>query len=249
MSEGPQVRLRTEWLATHAAGREIIHARSSRPGLAEQCLSLAGRTIVRCFCKGKHIFIECSGDCYLHNHLLMRGKWRRYDGQQLLEPEQAWLSLYLGPYTLCNLNGQRLRVIDRPGVRKQLAALGPDVMSTPYPRDEIRTALRTSALPITEALLRQGTVSGIGNVARSEALFLAGIDPRLPASDLTPAQSSALLDALHQVMWDSYHTGGRWRHRVYHRTSLPCLRCGHPIRRVRLPPTRRNAYYCPVCQA
>ena len=71
---------------------------------------MTGRQIQRAFCKGKHIFIEFDGGSFLHNHLLMRGKWKKLDGNQLFLPEGAWLGLYVGPYTICNLNGQMLNL-------------------------------------------------------------------------------------------------------------------------------------------
>ena len=248
MSEGPQVRLRTAYLHRHLAGRPVIRARSPRDELDGAVGALNGRAIERCFCKGKHIFIAFEGGVHIHNHLLMRGRWRKYAGQLLIDPGQAWLSLYVGPHTLCNLNGQMLRLRTPAEVEDVVAGLGPDVMKEPYPREEIASVLRENPLPISEALLDQAVVCGLGNVARSEALFLAGIDPRTPGFLLADAQTERLLDAIYRVMWDSYRQGGRWTHRVYQATGRPCPSCGGPVRVVRLTPSRRNTFWCPRCQ-
>ena len=75
VSEGPQVLRRTEWLDRHLAGRNVLRCISARTEIPAE--SLTGRKIQRAFCKGKHIFIEFGGGAFLHNHLLMRGKWKK----------------------------------------------------------------------------------------------------------------------------------------------------------------------------
>ena len=174
MSEGLQVLRRTEWLDRHLADRNVLRCISARSEIPAE--SLTGRKVQRSFCKGKHIFIEFDGGAFLHNHLLMRGKWKKLDGNQLFLPDVAWLGLYVGPYTVCNLNGQMLNRVGQDDVAKQLASLGPDAMTQPYPADEIRTALAASTVPISEALLDQSVLAGVGNIAKSEILFQTGLD-------------------------------------------------------------------------
>jgi hypothetical protein len=85
-------------------------------------------------------------------------------------------------YTMCNLNGQMLRLVNQADVTKQLNTLGPDAMTQPYPIDEIRAALAATELPISEGLLDQSVLAGVGNIAKSEILFQTGLDPRIPAN-------------------------------------------------------------------
>lgn len=209
---------------------------------------LTGRIVERAFCKGKHIFIALEGGRFLHNHLLMRGVWRRLSGQQLFFPDATWLALYVGPFTICNIKGQQLRLVDESAVSRQFASLGPDAMSRPYPAEAIRDALHGTDLPISEALLNQGLLCGVGNVAKSESLFRARVDPRIAGCDLTSAELDRLLAAIPAVLWGSYELGGRWTHYVYRRIGQPCGHCGTAIRSVRLAPSQRSTYYCPTCQ-
>ena len=194
MAEGPQVRRRTEWLHKHLADRKVVHCESTREDI--DAILLTGKQIERAFCKGKHIFVEFDGGKFLHNHLLMRGTWKKLDGRLLFLPANAWLSLYLGPCTICNLGGQMPRLVERAQVDQQLAALGPDAMADPYPRDKIGKSLRSSTLPISEALLDQSLVAGIGNIAKSEILYSSGVDPRVTAGDLNDGQFGRLLDRI-----------------------------------------------------
>jgi len=246
MAEGPQVRRRTEWLQKHLAGRNVVHCESTREDI--DAGRLTGKQIKRAFCKGKHIFVEFDGQVFLHNHLLMRGTWKKLDGRLLFLPGNAWLSLYVGPYTICNLGGQMLRLVDRVQVDRQLAALGPDVMADPYPREEIARSLRSSRLPISEALLDQSLVAGIGNIAKSEILFSAGLDPRAPAGDVEDDPFGRLLDRIGEVLRESYRNGGRWKCRIYRKVGQACGECGERIQTLRLPPSKRATYFCPTCQ-
>ena len=73
LSEGPQVRRRTEWLGKYLAGRKVLRCQSTREDIPAE--SFTGKRIERVFCKGKHIFVEFEDGLFLHNHLLMRGTW------------------------------------------------------------------------------------------------------------------------------------------------------------------------------
>lgn len=132
MSEGPQVKLRTEWLGRHLDGRAVISVQTSRPTLQEAVQKSSGRPIKRCFCKGKHIFIELDDNLFVHNHLLMCVKWRRITGQLVLLTTDIWMALYVGPYSICNINGQLLEIIDSEAMEACLQKLGPDVMAEPF---------------------------------------------------------------------------------------------------------------------
>ena len=246
MSEGPQVLRRTEWLDRYLAKRTVLRCISARTEIPAE--SLIGRKIQRAFCKGKHILIEFDSGVFLHNHLLMRGTWKKLSGNQLFLPDDAWLGLYVGPYTMCNLNGQMLRLVNQEEATKQLTTLGPDAMAQPNPADEIRAALAASALPISEALLDQSVLAGVGNIAKSEILFQTDLDPRVPANEVTGATMDRLMESIPRVLWASYHAGGRWVCQVYHRYGQRCDVCGSVIRSVRLAPSKRATYFCPSCQ-
>ena len=136
MAEGPQVRRRTEWLERHLASRTVLRCQSTREDIPAE--SFTGKRVQRVFCKGKHIFVEFEGDLFLHNHLLMRGTWKKLEGQQLFLPPSAWIALYVGSYTICNFGGQMLKIVTKDAVNEQLASLGPDAMAEPFPEKEIR---------------------------------------------------------------------------------------------------------------
>ena len=99
---------------------------------------LVGLAVQRVVCKGKNIFVQFDDGQILYNHLLMRGKWKKLDGAQLFLPAGTWLGLYVGPYTICNIGGQKLKLIDQDQMEEQWESLGPDAMAKPYPADALR---------------------------------------------------------------------------------------------------------------
>jgi formamidopyrimidine-DNA glycosylase len=249
MSEGPQVKRRTEWLQRHMVGQKVLTATSAKSDLGFEIAEFSGHHVTSVACKGKNIYIAFDNDLVMHNHMLMQGTWRRYECQLLFNAPDTWLALYLGPHTVCNHSGQRIAMMTTTEALQHQVELGPDVMSYPYPSEEIEHALGASDLPIAEALLKQSVISGLGNVARAETLFLAKIDPRTPASDLRSGRMNALHTAMRKVMWDSYREGGRWIHRVYRNSGRPCQKCSKTICKLQLKPSRRSVYFCPHCQA
>jgi hypothetical protein len=142
----------------------------------------------------------------------MRGTWKKLKGQQLFLPPNVWIALYVGPYTICNLGGQMLKVVTKGNVDEQFASLGPDAMDEPFPGNEIAERLLGQRLPIAEALLNQSVLAGIGNIAKSEILFSAGIDPRAKVSELSDGEMPKLLKAIEETLWRSYNQGGSSRH-------------------------------------
>jgi len=248
MSEGPQVKRIAERLQKVLQGQIITDCSTHRENLREFAAGATGSRICRVFCKGKHIFLEFSTEQFLQNHLLMRGKWRTIKGRLLLLPSEMWLALEVHNTTVCNVNGQVLRVLDADGLQSQLHALGPDVMSSECTREHMIHGIRQHDTAIGELLLNQSVLSGIGNVAKSESLFLAGVHPQAAASALASQKLACLTEFIRYVMWESYHAGGRWTHRVYRRYGMKCYECGNRIVMIRQGKQRRSTYFCPSCQ-
>jgi endonuclease-8 len=147
----------------------------------------------------------------------------------------------------------------------RLTALGPDVLSGDFDPVEARRRLRDApARHVAEAILRQQSVAGLGNVFKSEVLFVCGVHPFLPVAALGDAAIDCLVErgralaalnvddaALATGGRDGRNTTGRLNPRerlwVYGRANQPCLKCGTAIRTVNETDGRRT-YWCPTCQ-
>lgn len=156
-----------------------------------------------------------------------------------------------------------------------LDKLGPEPMGTEFTADYLALAVRDSRQPIKVRLMDQALVAGIGNIYASEALFQAGISPRIPANKLTRIQISRLRQAIQKVLAKAiklgsssdldfagagerdglFYYGGKGdsvnpkaeRFLVYDRHGEPCRKCGTPIERI--VQAARSTYYCPECQS
>lgn len=248
MSEGPQVKLITERLQRQLRGKVILACSTTRTDLEDFTFSVQGSAFEHIFCKGKQIFFGLNSGQFLYNHLLMRGKWRRSRDRFLLLPPEIWIAFEVAGGTVYNYMGQILKILDSEQTRAQLDSLGPDVMSAKCTDEAIADALSRHEQPLGELLLDQSVLSGIGNVAKSESLHMAGIHPEAKAGELRQDTLAKLAGSIRQVMWDSYHSGGRWTHRVYRRAKDRCFECGTRIAFIRQGRQKRATYFCPKCQ-
>ena len=142
----------------------------------------------------------------------------------------------------------------------RLDKLGVDALAATG--DDLYAAAHKRKVPIKSVLLDQGVIAGIGNIYADEALFLAKIRPKRPASRVSRAEASALVAAVQQVLLRSIETGGssisdyvtpdgsdggyQDERRVYARTKEPCEVCGSPIKRIVI--QTRGTHYCARCQ-
>ena len=99
-------------------------------------------------------------------------------------------------------------------------------------------------------------MAGLGNVYKSELLFLERLDPFKPVAAYDDEALRKLLtagrtwmrrnvmDGPRQTRWDT----GRAKVHVYNRSGELCPRCNTPIEMRRQGALGRSTYYCPQCQ-
>src|SRR5690606_39240982 len=117
-------------------------------------------------------------------------------------------------------------------------------------------------LSIAEALLDQRALAGIGNVYKSETLWIERVSPFMPVREVDDATLGRLVDTARRLMLANVAPGGGPERttttgdraaagplNVYGRAGRPCGRCGTPIASTRqgtdLP---RRTFWCPRCQ-
>ncbi|NLI79127.1 MAG: bifunctional DNA-formamidopyrimidine glycosylase/DNA-(apurinic or apyrimidinic site) lyase [Candidatus Riflebacteria bacterium] len=82
----------------------------------------------------------------------------------------------------------------------ELARLGPEPLDPAFTARVLRGRLAPRAGPVKTVLLDQAVVAGLGNIYATEALFVAGIHPVIPASRLTAEQVARLHRAIRAVL-------------------------------------------------
>jgi formamidopyrimidine-DNA glycosylase len=149
-----------------------------------------------------------------------------------------------------------------PAAVKLLGRLGVEPLEDRFDAVALHAALQRRKAPIKQVLLAGDVVVGVGNIYASEALFLAGIRPTLPAARISRPRAARLHAAVRDVLAravakggstlrdfsNAYGEGGYFQLEamVYDRAGQPCRICATPIRVIRQ--GQRATYFCPHCQ-
>ena len=209
--------------------------------------------------RGKHLLVHFDGGLTLRTHLRMTGSWHLYragerwqKGQHLaravVEADSGWLAVcFQAPVveTYHRAAGEPLA----------LAGLGPDLTG---PDPDLDTVVeRAGIIPptgaeVADVLLDQRVAAGIGNVYKSEVLFLHGLDPFTPVAAVDAARLRRIYATAHELLRANLGSAHRVTYRggvaVYARRGQGCFRCGTPIVMRYQGPMARSTYWCPSCQ-
>ena len=232
----------------------------------ERPQQLIGEHLVRVETRGKHLLMPLSNGETLHTHGMQYGSWQvGAPAMEFRKPEKfVRLRLETAAHLAVFYHGPIVELLtaEELAVHPRLTALGPDLMAEDFDRDEaFRRVHAAGAQPIGAAVLDQRVMAGVGNIFKSEGLFLAGIDPRRPAAEVTRAELDRFWDVLVPIMWEGTKRYGRTRtttpelqdegqlNYVYRRRGKACHVCGTPVELIRQPPHDRSTYFCPTCQS
>jgi endonuclease-8 len=256
------------------AGKEVTRFESVYPALTRIADDhpIVGRTIESVSARGKHLLIAFSDGLTLRTHMRMNGSWHIYPAGARWQRPARDMRVLVGTRDAVavafNVPIAELLTTRDLARHKEVQALGPDLLADDplFDRTEVIRRLRGRGREtIADALLNQRVVAGIGNVFKSEILFLAGIDPFTPVSALSDAALDRLVDISRaqlaaNVMSRSQTLSpavGRRTTRsldpreklwVYGRGGKPCRRCGTVIRSKKTGLHARLTYWCPACQ-
>jgi endonuclease VIII len=257
-------------LAGHAVTRfETAYAHLDRVNVDTP---IVGRTIAAVASAGKHHLIHFSGDLILRTHMRMNGSWHLYrPGERWWRGEHAmrvridtadWVAVAFNVPVAEFVTPRQLET------RDPVAQLGPDLLGAVFDRDEaIRRIVASGHRAIAMTLLDQRIVAGIGNVYKSEVLFMTGVHPDAPSSAVPLATLERMMDVARGVLLDNViegtssriqtyrnlrqlnraggHDDSLW---VYGRRGKPCRKCGTAIEMKKMGLEARSTYWCPQCQ-
>ena len=142
--------------------------------------------------------------------------------------------------------------------------IGPEPLAPDFDIPSFAASLAGTRQAIKKAIMDQRLIAGVGNIYANEALFMARIDPSLPANRLNGGAAARLYQAIRTILDDAvrskgttvrdYRTGTgqrgsfQFRLKVYDRMGKPCVRC-----RTALSTTHaidgRQTTFCWRCQA
>ena len=233
---------------------------------------IAGRIVEKIVSAGKHHLIHFSGDLILRTHMRMNGSWHLYrHGERWWRGAHAMrVRIDTADWVAVAFNVPVAEFITPADLtrRDPVAELGPDLLGETFDRDEaIRRVIASGPRAIAQTLLDQRIVAGIGNVYKSEVLFLSGVHPEVPSSAVPRPVLERMLDIARGLLKDnvidgsspriqtyrnlrqlnpaSEHDESLW---VYGRRGKPCRRCATPIAMKKMGLEARSTYWCPHCQ-
>lgn len=234
--------------------------------------TLVGATFTEVQSRGKHLLLHLQDGNVIHSHMGMTGSWHIYaPGQPWRKPEQ-WAALALNldmtkadprdvitPRDVVCFSPKTLEILSAVKLRRHryLQQLGPDLMDESLDHAEVIGRFRRHNLAtIGEAVLNQTIVCGIGNVYKSETLFLTRTSPFAKIQDLPDPMIAEIVDQARSLMHKNL-TGYPRRTRfgnggdrlwVYGRRGRSCFVCGQAIQMRRQGDLGRSTYWCPTCQ-
>jgi endonuclease VIII len=256
------------------AGQEVTRFETVLPQLArvDDDAPIVGRTVDRVVSRGKHVLIYFSGDLVLRTHMRMNGSWHIYrpGGRWRMPRRDMRVVVGTREYEAVAFRVPIAEFRTEAALARDpdIQRLGPDLLDPDFDVEEAIRRLRASAWQsIADALLDQRVVAGIGNVFKSEALFVAGVSPLLAPHTLDEDRLRRLLQIARIQMAANTHdaltpgvvsrfsgrrtTGrlnpasGLW---VYGRAGERCRKCGTAIVLLHQGDHARLTYYCPTCQ-
>lgn len=197
----------------------------------------------------------------LRTHMRMTGSWHLYRaGSRWQKPASyARVIVEAGDVLAVCFSAPEVEILSGSQLAGHagLGRLGPDLLSPEF--DEAEALARLTAATdseIADALLDQAIVASIGNVYKSEVLFLERVSPFVRVDSLTTETLAQLLRTARRQLKrnvgasERRTTGAGQRNAlwVYDRAGQPCARCSTMIRRVLQGPHARLTYWCPSCQ-
>ena len=216
------------------------------------------------YAHGKHLFIALEGGFLLRSHLGMYGSWHRYrPRERWRKPKrQAALILWTDLDVFVCFNASEVEVIRADSIRSRnlCRRLGPDLLAEEIELDAILQRAREFVdpeSPLVDVLLDQRVACGIGNVYKSEVLFIEGQHPLAQLGKTTAENLKRLYQTARSLLRRNLGGGpratrftndGGGRLWVYGRHGKPCLRCGDCICCERCGTDMRSTYWCPTCQ-
>jgi endonuclease-8 len=256
-------------LRPYLLGRRVSAARTGGPGPLPQVDRVIGHEITALEALGKNLLVRFDNGLEIRTHLKMTGSWHRY------RPGEPWRRPPARARLVLEVPGAVAVCFDAPVVElleqraealhPSLGRLGPDLLAPDFDGTEALRRLREPSrrgTAIAEALVDQRALAGIGNVYKSEVLWIEAVSPFAPVADLDDPTLERLIATARRLLLvnadrahgperittvgDPRAVGALY---VYGRVGRPCRRCGSAIVSARqgteLP---RTTYWCPTCQ-
>ncbi len=275
MPELPEVETTRRGVAPYVQGAQIEraivnHAKLRWPIPPTLPGRLHGATIVALERRAKYLLFRCTAESsdlgHLIVHLGMSGSLRMTERELPFRKHDHFVLRFTNGTDLRLHDPRRFgAVLWKKGDALQhplLKNLGPEPLSEAFNAISLQRSCQHRKVAIKQHIMNSRVVVGVGNIYANEALFLAGINPKRAAGNLSMQRLERLVAAIKQVLSEAISQGGTTLRdfvredgepgyfklflNTYGRTGEPCHHCGTPIRQQVI--GQRSTFYCPKCQ-
>ncbi|MEM6798794.1 MAG: DNA-formamidopyrimidine glycosylase family protein, partial [Planctomycetota bacterium] len=153
---------------------QTLRASSPQGRFTEGAAAINRRKLIHIEAHGKHLCYRFTGDRLVHIHLGLYGKFRRHTSPPP-EPRGAVRLRVVGKEKAFDLNGPNCCELITPAEWDAIRdRLGEDPLRDDHDADLAWQRISRSRAPIGTLLLNQSVIAGVGNIYRSEVLYLLG---------------------------------------------------------------------------
>ncbi|MBK5258998.1 MAG: Fpg/Nei family DNA glycosylase [Thermoanaerobaculia bacterium] len=266
MPEGDTIFRAARTLHQALAGRVVTRFETALAPLAAVDVStpIAGRRVERVLSAGKHLIIDFSDGLHLRTHMRMNGSWHIYrlDERWRRPRRDMRIVITTDAFVAVGFNIPVAEFLDVRGLERQedLRRIGPDLLGHFDPDEAFRRIRARGDAEIANVLLNQRVIAGIGNVFKSEILFVCNVNPFDRVETLPDATLREIIRVSEKLLRVNVREGEPAQRRttgsldrsrplwVYQRHGDTCRRCRTPIEYGKQGSDARGTYWCPRCQ-
>jgi endonuclease VIII len=271
MPEGPEIARSAAEISAAITAHDVRLIEFAFPHLQPHCTEIMGSKVLSVSARGKAMLIQfsCAKTLYSHNQLY--GQWAVLAPKEPANPKlQIRVAIHTASAVAVLYSASSIEVWPSAEVHKHpyIAKLGVELLAANTTIADVRRVIEAPLFQkrrLSQLLLDQAFLAGLGNYLRSDILFVARINPGAKLCELNTTQRQALATAALHLCQQSYATGGitndltiakimrnngagfgSYRHWVFDRAGATCHVCATTI--VREDISGRAVFYCPQCQ-
>lgn len=276
MPELPEVETVCRGLAKSLQGQRIASIGLARKNLRipfpHNLVKIAGAKVESIGRRAKYILLRLDTGQTVIMHLGMSGRMTIKNKRETYTPEKhdhMVIGMQDGTRVVFN-DARRFGLVTLSKTsdlekHKLIKHLGPEPLENAFSAEYLARKLKGRKAAVKLAIMNQRLVVGVGNIYASEALFMAGINPKRKAGSLTKAETQKLVAAIRAVLKKAIAAGGSslrdyvqadgelgyFQHQwaVYDRDGEKCKGCSCDASKTggirKITQGQRSTYYCP----
>ncbi len=269
MPELPEVETTKRGIAPYLLDQVVVQVVVRNPSLRwpipmDLPTILAGQSIQTVLRRAKYLLLGFeSGTLILH--LGMSGSLRIQSTE--LPQKHDHFDLVLNSGKILRLRDPRrfgavLWYTGNIHVHPLLVHLGVEPLTEAFNAESFYRETRGKRASIKETLMNNKIVVGVGNIYANEALFQAGVNPKITAGRISLVRYEKLVQAVKEILQKAIEAGGsslrdfvnsngepgyfQQQYWVYGRSGKDCRKCNGLIKQFKQ--GQRSSFYCSHCQ-